>query len=637
MGIYNYAYDIIAVVLTVVLLCVYKMQNGYVTGTGRIYSVLLYVNLVLGVTDILTCIVVCRDSVPLFVKYLIHIPCLVTYNLVSVCFYLYVLTVTKGDRVSRFDNFLAAAVMVLTTALIVTTPFTHLIEDLSITGKVHFGNHYHLMYALGAILLLYDLFLLLKYRQFLEKLQIAAISGGILFTTVASLVQMFTETELVISAGATVMLVLVYSAMEDPSAYMFEDSECYNERAFYASVTNSFLSHGRERIILFRVEGYEFISRMLDDKLIGNFRNELIDYFQNEFSKKNVFCISNDMFAVIVEDEWGNEAERAITDFPGVFKEDDIEFTASLRATELDPVSFRTSLDVRHVVETIARQSLEGEGQRVSELTREALDQRDNEVQIVQCIRHALKNKGFEIYYQPILEERTGKFVSSEALIRLRNPLSGKGEFISPAVFIPLAEQNGLIIQIGEYVFDSVCRFYTENHLDRLGVEYIEVNLSPVQCMQQDLTLRMQAIMRRYGISPEHINLEITETAESRDKYVMQRNIKSLLNRGMTFSLDDFGTGFSNIDHLARLPVSLVKFDKSLLDDAMADENSKIILSSLMQMLKGLKYKCVAEGIETREMHEMVRGMGCDYYQGYLFSRPIPEQQYVQFLKTNCA
>lgn len=635
MGNYNYAYDIVSVVLTAALLCVFTMQHGYATKTSKIYVILLHANLVLAITDILTCLVIYQGNAPLFVKYLIHIPCLVAYNLVSTCFFMYVLIATKADRVSRIDNLIAEGVMVAMTALIVTTPFTHLIEDLSIPQTVTFGPCYPVMYACGTVLLLYDTYLLIRYQRFLKKLQVTAICGGILLTLIASIVQLFTPDQLVISASAAIMLVLVYAALEDPSEYMYEDSECYNERAFYASVSTSLASHENDRIILFRVDGYEYISHMLDDKMIKGFRNELITFFQNEYTKKNVFCISNDMFAVIVEDEWGNEAEKAIADFPGLFKAEDIEFSASLRATELDPVSFRTSLDVRHVVETVAKQNNEGEAQRICELTRDALEKRDNEVKIVQCVRHALKNNGFEIYYQPILEEKSGKYVSAEALIRLRNTLSGKGEFISPAVFIPLAEQNGLIIQIGEYVFDSVCRFYTENHLDRLGVEYIEVNLSPIQCMQQDLTLRMQAIMRRYGISPEHINLEITETAESRDKYVMQRNIKSLLNRGMTFSLDDFGTGFSNIDHLARLPVSLVKFDKSLLDDAMADENSKIILSSLMQMLKGLKYKCVAEGIETPEMHEMVRNMGCDYYQGYLFSKPIPEQAYVQFLKQN--
>jgi len=115
----------------------------------------------------------------------------------------------------------------------------------------------------------------------------------------------------------------------------------------------------------------------------------------------------------------------------------------------------------------------------------------------------------------------------------------------------------------------------------------------------------------------------------------MQRNIRTLLNRGVTFSLDDFGTGFSNIDNLASLPVSLIKFDKSLIDNAMADENSRIILGSLLKMLKCLKYKCVAEGVESEEGLNMVRDMGCDYIQGYLFSKPVPSAEYIQFLKKN--
>ena len=632
-----YTYDIVAAILTAVLLIIYMIQKGFSTRTGKIYLGIMHMNLFLALLDLASYYVIYyRTDTSVVLKYLINIPCMLMYVGINVLFYFYVLNVTKGDIISKFERWLGYLVFGVLAALILTTPFTHRLVDVSAPGKYIRGEWYPLMYLFGGVLVVYEICMLFKYRRFLRILQISAIFGGIVFMTMIAVIQMLFPGHLVIAVCASVVLVLIYAALEDPSEYMFSDSICYNDKAFYTLIARSQAEKSINTIAVFRIEGYEYISHMLDDKFVRQFRDEIIDFFHRIYGKKNVFCFANDIYGVIVEGERRELAEQAIAEFPGVFRIDEVEFAVSLRATELKPGNFKSTSDVRHVIEAVITQHREGTaGQRIEELTGEALDKRDREIKILQCVRNALKNEGFEIYYQPILEEETGHYASAEALLRMRDTVSGSGEFISPAVFIPLAEQNGLIIPIGEYVFEHVCRFYTDYHLEEMGVRYIEVNLSPIQCMQQDLTLRLQAIMRKYGISPDHINLEITETANSSDRYVMQRNIKSLLNRGMSFSLDDFGTGFSNIDHLARLPVTLIKFDKSLIDDAMADENSKIILSSLMQMLKGLRYRCVCEGIETEEMYRMVRDMGCDYYQGFLFSKPIPEGDYIEFLKKN--
>ncbi len=632
---FNYTYDLIAILLSAILITVYSIQRPYKTNSGSIYLYLLCVTLVLGISDLLSwSIIHLNPDNPLWLKYLVHIPCILCYVSLNCGFYCYILFISKGDYCGLFNKLFALIIWVIAAALIITTPFTAYIVDLSVPGQIIYGSFYPWMFILSGIPLIADIYLAIRYRRYLSSLQIGAAMLGVALLLAAALIQYYMPNERVITVAAAIVAVLSYVAMEDPSDYYYRNSKCYNDKAFYVAVTRSIESE-RERIIIFRIEGYEYISHMLDEVHIRALGEELSEFFRKIYGRNNTFCLSNDIYAVMVPKELNDPAAEAFSTFKGYLQIDDNKVTASLKVTELDPVDFSSSSDVRHIVETVIQQHLEGDGQRVTEMTKESLAIRDNEQRILQCVRHAIKTGGFEVYYQPIYEDKTGKFASAEALIRLRDNLSNSGEFIPPSVFIPLAERNGLIVQIGEIVFESVCKFYTESKLEKLGVEYIEVNLSPVQCVQQDLTLRLQNIMRKYGISPEHINLEITETAQSRDKHVMQRNIRTLLNRGVTFSLDDFGTGFSNIDNLASLPVSLIKFDKSLIDNAMADENSRIILSSLMTMLKCLKYKCVAEGVENLEMLEMVRSMGCDYFQGYLFSRPIPSPAYVQFLKKN--
>ena len=635
MAAFNYSYDLIAILLAAILLGVYSLQRPYPTNSGTIYLYLLCITMILGISDLFALSVIWyHPESALWLKYLAQIPCLLCYISLNCGFYYYILFIAKGEYCGLFNKLFGISLWVIASAFIVTTPFTHFIEDLSVPGQVIIGPLFFWIFITNGLLLAADVVITLTYRRYLSKLQIGAAFAGIVLIFAAAFIQYNYQSEHVITVAAAIVAVLAYAALEDPSNYFFGDSKCYNDKAFYIAVGKS-IKGNRDRIIIFRIEGYEYVSHMLDEVHIRELADELGAFFRKIYGRHNTFCLSNDIYAAVVSKERTDAASEAISDFKGYLSVDETEVTATLKVTELDPSHFSSSSDVRHIVETVIQQHLEGDGQRVNEMTREYLEMRDNEQRILQCVRHAIKTDGFEIWYQPIYEDRSGKFVSAEALIRLRDNLSDNGGFIPPSVFIPLAEKNGLIVQIGEIVFESVCRFYTESRLEKLGVEYIEVNLSPIQCVQTDLTLRLQNIMRRYGIGPEHINLEITETAQSRDKHVMQRNIRTLLNRGVTFSLDDFGTGFSNIDNLASLPVSLIKFDKSLIDNAMADENSRIILGSLLKMLKCLKYKCVAEGVESEETLSMVREMGCDYFQGYFFSRPVPSPEYIQFLKKN--
>jgi EAL domain-containing protein (putative c-di-GMP-specific phosphodiesterase class I) len=234
------------------------------------------------------------------------------------------------------------------------------------------------------------------------------------------------------------------------------------------------------------------------------------------------------------------------------------------------------------------------------------------------------------IYYQPIYDTQTQTFRSAEALLRLKDDELG---FISPDEFIPMAEQNGLIIDIGDIVFRNVCCFLQKNNLEHLGVEYIEVNLSTVQCIQDNLSHRLIDIMKEYQIRPDQINFEITETAGSENEDMLLHNMNNLIATGSSFSMDDYGTGFSTANYLINLPMHIVKIDKSILWSAMKDTEALIVLQHTVAMLKALHKKIVVEGVETQEMADILIDMHCDYLQGYLYSKPIPAKEYIAFLE----
>lgn len=628
-------FDLCAALVVVTLMVIYLVQNGFPTKTGRIFLTLLHVTLVLAFADFATYyITFVTPQADEAVKYLIHIPCLMCYILLDITFFFYIKSITKGELIGKTDNYIFIAIGSVMTIAAISSPFTHLFCDLSTPGVYVRGPMYPISGLIVVFQIAYEVLLVYKYKRHMRPLQIAALAGGLAALVVSVIIQSRLPYLQIIAFATAIMMILIYAALESPSMYLFENSRCFNEKAFYSIMSDIISKPGHVNILLYRIEGYEYISHMVNEAPATEFRNSITRFFQLMYKRRNVFCLGNDLYAILTVKNVGQEVDAAIAMFPDQFTVDGVQFTAGIRAMGIVVGDFNSVAEIRQLI-TYARQARpEGDSKRIRLLTRSVLEERTRELEILQKVRAAVEQRSFEVYYQPIYEEKSGRFKTAEALIRLKDK-DNPGQFIPPSVFIPLAEQNGLIIPIGEFVFEEVCRFYMAEKLEEKGVNFIEINLSPVQCAQRNLTLKLQMIMRKYNISPKHINLEITETAASSNKYTMTRNINALLEEGISFALDDFGTGHANIDHLSEMPVSIVKFDKQMLDKAMEDERSRTILESLIRLLKGLNYQCVVEGVENEEMLDMVRKLGCDYYQGYLFSKPVPQDEYIRFLQNN--
>ena len=245
-------------------------------------------------------------------------------------------------------------------------------------------------------------------------------------------------------------------------------------------------------------------------------------------------------------------------------------------------------------------------------------------------LEKAIKNEDFEVVYQPIYDVKQNKYTTAEALIRLKNTELG---FIKPEEFIPLAEQNGMILKIGNFVFKSVCKFLKETQIWEKGIEYIHINLSVIQCMQEKLYEQLFSIVDYFGIPYKYINLEVTETSANASQDILKNNMKVMLENQMRFSLDDYGTGFSNTASLIEYPFNMIKLDKSLIWDAIKDEKARVILKRTINMIKELGMLVIAEGVETKNQVDMVKSLGCDYIQGYFYSYPLTGKDFCIFMQ----
>ncbi len=253
--------------------------------------------------------------------------------------------------------------------------------------------------------------------------------------------------------------------------------------------------------------------------------------------------------------------------------------------------------------------------------------------QIENILEKAIREKSFSLYYQPIYDVKQKRFVSAEALLRLIDPVHG---IIMPGLMIPYAERRGKIAAIGDIVLEKSFAFLSEHIKDKL--DYIEVNLSSVQLLDDSIIERIQGLGKKYDVRPDQIIFEITESVAINANPVIVDNVLALHAAGYRIAMDDFGTGYSNIARLVHLPISTLKFDKSMTDLLQTDEHDSFF-SALFDLTKDNGVKVLLEGVETKETADKVIALGADYIQGYYYSLALPEDQLLSFLdeqaKTN--
>ncbi|MCP4701154.1 MAG: EAL domain-containing protein [Gammaproteobacteria bacterium] len=245
-------------------------------------------------------------------------------------------------------------------------------------------------------------------------------------------------------------------------------------------------------------------------------------------------------------------------------------------------------------------------------------------LQMETALRHALEHREFRIFYQPQVDLSSGKVVAVEALVRWNNPGLG---IVMPDRFIPLAEETGLIVPIGYWVLQETCMQIAAFHKAGLGNLKVAVNLSPHQFLQPGLLDRTSEILTETGMDPNRFELEITESAAMPNLEYSISTLQSLRNKGITVSVDDFGTGFSSLGHLKRLPINKLKIDQSFVRDVPDIPDDTAIVSAIIVMAHSLNLQVVAEGVENHTQLDFLKSRHCDFMQGYLVSKPVPIEE----------
>jgi EAL domain-containing protein (putative c-di-GMP-specific phosphodiesterase class I) len=249
-------------------------------------------------------------------------------------------------------------------------------------------------------------------------------------------------------------------------------------------------------------------------------------------------------------------------------------------------------------------------------------------------LRRAIDRKEFSVFYQPIICVKTQKLVGFESLARWKHPEQG---YVSPTQFIPLAEDSGMIVSIGDWVFENVClqiidwkaRGVVKNNF------YVSINVSVRQLHQPDFVTNIKQVLRKSGLDPEFVRIEITETVLLDESEVVLANLEALKRLNLPLYLDDFGTGYASLSLLRKLDIEKLKIDQSFVKQLENDGESREIVQGVIGLSHNLGIDVIAEGVETLEVFQKLKELGCDYVQGYYFSKPVNSDEAEALIRKN--
>lgn len=626
-------YDIAAAFVLLTALAAYHLRKYSDNFQSRVYRVMLYALLVVSTSDFLLFweeITFGKTGTTV----LLYI-CILGQIVAAVAYLLYILCLT--GRVERFIRkekgwlFVPAWIVI---ALLVVQLFIPYLFKVGTDGSYQRQNGIMLFYLCMIYFYLMGEVFLVRFRK--------RLSFELLFsTTVFAVVSVFTLVLHIAFRGfrfqffGMAMCVLLYLiSSERPQEYTVPELEIMNRRAFLKEAEERLLGSERFPMLVIKVHNLKVMRQTLGNDSVNEFQKEMAAFFRKLIDNSRIYQFSQSVYVLALDrkkkDIDSSLLIRQILDrFELPWHSGSVETKFRIHISSI--VCPRDAKDLNGLIDYIQyMRSISSENGNVVLKTAEMdIDRPKRELRIRKLLNDAVDHKGFEVFYQPIYSVTENRIISAEALVRLKDQSMG---YISPEEFIPIAEKSGMIMQIGEFVFETVCRFIQEKQLTDYGLQYIEINLSVVQCMQENLAERLTEIMKKYHVAPSQINLEITETAAAHSD-MLENNIKILHKQGIEFSLDDYGSGYSNTDYLFRFPFRIVKIDKTILWEAFKNEKAMIALRNTIRMIKELGLEIVVEGVENQEYVDYLTEQHCDYLQGYFYSKPIPDRDFLELLR----
>ena len=632
--------DYVALIIYYLMLVAWFFRLRHRTSYKGLYLSLLTVATLTCVFDIFTIIFNVKGSDFFMLKYVLNCFYLVLRSAIPLLYVVYIISVTETWHKivnSSLIKCLIALPCAISAVMTISSPLTHLVFYIDDSGLYPRGHAFFILYIGAAIYLILCLYYCIKYSDILKPEKYIPLLSIIPNQVATVIIQLLFPDILCEMIATAISLLLIMITIEKQEEKYDPSTKLLKSEIFYDMIVNAKSVSRPYSAIFINIANHSLLSDYLSLSgmvtLYSSIARRLEAIGSQLKVSAEIYDLENGLFSVVLYGDDMSFAPRYASYVLDTLKHDCM--VNGLNLTVLPGVCVFKFPEDTDSVEQLRLLLTDLRNLKYSNGVNLASTFMKNKDYAVMAnmdaiLNDAIENDRFEVYYQPIYSNEKNGFNSAEALIRLITPEYG---FIRPDLFIPMAEESGAINKIGLIVLEKVCKFISSDEFKNLGLDYIEVNLSVVQCMDKNLTDKILSVCKKYGVNPSQLNLEITETASIFTQRNMMKNINSLFETGYSFSLDDFGTGYSNLVRIASLPLNIVKLDKSFTWTENS-EDLKIILENTINMIKKMNMKIVVEGVETEEMLNRFLDLGCEYIQGYYFSKPLPEYDFINYLKT---
>ena len=636
---WNISAEFVSAIVTLVILVYSSNANSVPTPRNKIFRLCLNITFVAVVLDIVSAI--CIEQAAYFPLWIVqtvtNLYFLTTPLMPATCItYILILIYEKSPNKNAF-RFSMWAVWILYAANIILV-----VANLFLGCLFFFDSGFNYVrgslnkwpFVLTYIYLLLGVVSCFFERKYLDKATVRVLVAFPLLSIVLLGVQQVFPNIILSGTAATISILIVYLSFQNKKI-ITDNLTGLSNRETFTNMLN-YLLHKKERmyILLLSLDDFKFVNSKFGQHFGNQFLKEIGQFLLTILPERNVYRYGGDEFAVILNGKLLQRATSYIEEIEARFKKHwtinsfHYKINASIAVVQ-SPEQGTANDEIIGLLEYAVKVSKKnGKGKLIycNEEMQRAVDRQNK---VIRAVKNALEYNGFEVYYQPIHKISDGSVISAEALLRLHDDELG---IISPGEFIPLAEEAGLITEIGFIALDMVCKAirYLEQHNIEIGS--ISTNYSSQQFSYQYITNQTMNIIHANGVDPSKVKIEITESLLIEHLDDASKLMLELNKQGVKFYLDDFGVGYSNLMYVVKLPLECIKLDKTLIHDIIGKENLYSLIASLSKGFALNGARVIAEGVETVEQAKLLRKLSCNYAQGYLYSKPMPFDRFVKFL-----
>ncbi|MBO7357479.1 MAG: EAL domain-containing protein [Lachnospiraceae bacterium] len=506
------------------------------------------------------------------------------------------------------------------------SPFTKLVFYIDAAGY-HSGSLYNILYMCAFFyLILSYLVFVVKRKNLARRRERYSLFLYNFIVAIALIIRILMPKLLLMDTFVLMAIIVVYLAFANPEYSLELRGAVFNSRALRDYIEEN-IGHFRHRCLGVTVHKYHEMRDIYGTKQMDEGLYLIARYLTRTFKGCNVFYYRRGRYIILCskDSDFRAMCQTIAERFHKAWSSEGVELYLDVGFATIEISNDIDSSDI--ILNTMVSAMVMADNMDSTvpvEITDTEILQTERETGVKRSLEAAIENNAVEVFLQPLISAEDGTVVGAEALSRIRDP---QGKIIPPSIFIPIAENNGRINELGEQMLEKTCKFMQENDLEAMGIKWINVNLSPVQFMRSDLGEKCAAIVSKYDIPPEMIHLEITEESMIDDTF-LQKQIQSLESKGFKFVLDDYGTGYSNLSRLKKCPFINIKLDMGLVWDYCKEPDA--ILPNMINAFRSMNFGITSEGIEDENMAEEMKRLGCDYLQGFFYSKPIPMDEFVR-------